>query len=146
MARRPDKTPTLAEQAFQLGRLPLAHTSSVKAGRLHWEGELRPTERSERYLVAIDYAPPGIPDISVLWPRLERPGGGVLPHTYEGDRLCLFYPGEWRRTMRIDTTIVPWISEWLLFYELWLFTGDWLGGGHGTPVPSKASGEERVAA
>jgi hypothetical protein len=140
MARRAEKGPTLAQQAYQLGRLPLARTSTVKAGRLHWEGMLHPTACSERYLVAIDYAPPGRPDITIISPPLEPPEVGVLPHTYEGDRPCLFFPGEWRPRMRIDTTIVPWISEWLLFYELWLFTGEWLGGGHGTPAPSKAGG------
>ncbi|MDY0295864.1 MAG: hypothetical protein RB296_00975 [Acidobacteriota bacterium] len=31
--------------------------------------------------------------------------------------------------MIIAKTIVPWASEWLIFYELWLATGEWLGGG-----------------
>lgn len=26
-------------------------------------------------------------------------------------------------------TIIPWTVEWLYFYELWLATGEWLGGG-----------------
>jgi hypothetical protein len=149
MARRADKGPTLAQQAYQLGRLPLARRSTAKAGRLRWEGQLQPTPRSECYLVRIDYAPPGTPDILVLSPQLERPEAGVLPHVYDGDRLCLYYPGEWHSRMRIDTTILPWISEWLLFYELWLFTGRGLGGGHGTPAPPKApepAGSLRAAA
>jgi hypothetical protein len=32
--------------------------------------------------------------------------------------------------MRISEYIVPWISLWLFFYETWLITGEWLGGGH----------------
>lgn len=32
--------------------------------------------------------------------------------------------------MRLADTIVVWASEWLFFYESWLLTGDWLGGGH----------------
>ena len=31
--------------------------------------------------------------------------------------------------MQLATTIVPWCSEWLFYYELWLATGEWLGGG-----------------
>jgi hypothetical protein len=31
--------------------------------------------------------------------------------------------------MLYTETIVPWISEWLMYYELWLSTGEWLGGG-----------------
>ena len=37
--------------------------------------------------------------------------------------------GEWNPTMLLSRTIVPWASEWLLFYELWVITGVWLGGG-----------------
>jgi hypothetical protein len=31
--------------------------------------------------------------------------------------------------MPLAMTVIPWISEWLYFYELWLVTGEWLGGG-----------------
>jgi hypothetical protein len=44
----------------------------------------------------------------------------------------------------VDNTILPWISEWLFFYELWLFTGDWLGGGHGTPASATAGDEAQA--
>ena len=33
----------------------------------------------------------------------------------------------------ISDTIIPWVADWLLYYELWLATGEWLGGGHGSP-------------
>jgi hypothetical protein len=29
----------------------------------------------------------------------------------------------------IADTLVPWASEWLFDYELWLATGEWYGGG-----------------
>jgi hypothetical protein len=32
----------------------------------------------------------------------------------------------------VDTTI-PWTSEWLINYEIWLPTGDWHGGGEWPP-------------
>lgn len=31
--------------------------------------------------------------------------------------------------MYVCDTIVPWTAEWLLNYELWLATGEWVGGG-----------------
>jgi hypothetical protein len=31
--------------------------------------------------------------------------------------------------MLLCQTIVPWISEWLLHYEIWLVTGKWCAGG-----------------
>jgi hypothetical protein len=33
-------------------------------------------------------------------------------------------------------SIVPWASEWLFFYEMWLITGEWDGGGRWPPLPS----------
>ena len=32
--------------------------------------------------------------------------------------------------MLIANTTLPWTAEWLFFYELWLVTGEWDGGGH----------------
>jgi hypothetical protein len=36
--------------------------------------------------------------------------------------------------MLLATSIVPWLLAWLIDYELWLATGEWLGGGmpHGS--------------
>jgi hypothetical protein len=31
--------------------------------------------------------------------------------------------------MSIAATIVPWLSLWLYYYEVWLATGAWEGGG-----------------
>ncbi len=39
-------------------------------------------------------------------------------------------PGEWKHDMLLSVTILPWIAEWLIHYELWLITGHWTGGGH----------------
>ena len=63
-------------------------------------------------------------------PRLEVPTGTKLPHVYGSDTLCLCYPCEWDSTKLIARTLVPWASEWLLYYEFWRATGMWLGGGH----------------
>jgi hypothetical protein len=47
-------------------------------------------------------------------------------------------------TFRLSTstfiayTILPWTSLWLYFYELWLVTGQWMGGGkHPSPEEKK---------
>lgn len=31
--------------------------------------------------------------------------------------------------MSLATTVVPWLEEWLAFYEGWFLTGTWQGGG-----------------
>ena len=37
--------------------------------------------------------------------------------------------------MYVAETTMPWAAEWLFFFELWLATDEWLGGGvlHGEP-------------
>ncbi len=51
------------------------------------------------------------------------------PHLYADGSLCLYWPKEWRwsRKAIIAETILPWAANWLLYYELWLDTGEWLG-------------------
>ena len=44
----------------------------------------------------------------------------------------LLYHGILNATLnRIANTIVHWAIEWLYYYENWVYTGKWLGGGHG---------------
>lgn len=60
-----------------------------------------------------------------------------IPHKYgiknrRGKKyveICLYYKHEWNRSMNISDTIVPWAIEWLYFYDMWLITKKWLGGG-----------------
>lgn len=57
-----------------------------------------------------------------------------LPHVYshKQQRLCLYSVSkeEWTREKLIVSTIIPWTSDWLFYYELWLPNGEWFGGGH----------------
>lgn len=61
----------------------------------------------------------------------------LIPHNYGvktfGNKkylhLCLWYRKEWDGTEFLSDTIIPWGIEWLLFYEIWLITGTWEGGG-----------------
>jgi hypothetical protein len=60
--------------------------------------------------------------------------------------LCLFLGNrEWHVSIPIADTLVPWASEWLLFYELWLATGGpWLGEGeHPPPGPVNRGARRR---
>ena len=57
-----------------------------------------------------------------------------LPHVYshKEQRLCLYSPSrrEWSNNKLIVSTIIPWTSDWLFYYELWVESGQWFGGGH----------------
>jgi hypothetical protein len=99
-------------------------------------GSLQPTDSSRLYTVTILYEAGRRPAAYVAGLR-TRPGAERAPHTYGPDRPCLFHPKgrEWRDDMIIATSFVPWLSVWLYFYEVWLATGEWEGGGiDHTPV------------
>jgi hypothetical protein len=59
----------------------------------------------------------------------------AFPHKFDIDeekkmvRLCLYRYQEFNSYKYLSKTIIPWTVEWLYFYELWLATGEWCGGG-----------------
>lgn len=105
-------------------------------GLASWRGWVQPTPLSERYELRVDYRVGQVPKVTVLSPDLEqRPGGDDLPHTYREGYLCLYLPRakEWVASMSIATSIMRWALLWLYFYEIWLKTGTWEGGGEHPP-------------
>lgn len=113
-----------------------------------WEGIVAPEKRHFR--VRISYTVPFAienlsilqvqPRVQVLNPILERHPeyeDGPIPHIYVNQKnpslpfLCLFdpYNREWSTSDLIADTTVPWTARYLYFYEGWLLTGKWLGGG-----------------
>jgi hypothetical protein len=123
---------SVAQQAFAIhSLLPDAKVNFRANAGLDVVTVIQPTPMSRRYTVRITYRAGGVPDVFVVAPELAlRPDADVLPHTYPGDKLCLHLPGQWRPHMYIAHTTIPWTSEWLFYYELWLVTGRWNGGGH----------------
>ena len=118
-------------QAHNLRKLFPLSQIRVEKGVLSWIGDVVPSPLSRKYKVRLSYKLGDSPKIHVIDPVLHAPAGERLPHTYPGKRLCLYYPraGEWRSDMLLSQTIVPWISEWLLHYEIWQATGIWCAGG-----------------
>jgi len=98
--------------------------------------KLRPTPISKQYDVKICFDKYLGVNVYVINEELEiAENRSKLPHIYppfDAQRLCLYSPKkkQWTREKLLISTIVPWASEWLQFYELWLINGDWLGGGH----------------
>ena len=127
MTRR--RVPTLAEQAVVLRERFPDSTIELTPKRLRWTGRIQPTVLSRTYVVRITYARDLVPQVRVLDPPLRGRPGERLPHVYRGPLLCLHLPGEWTDEMHLATTTIPWASAWLAFYEIWLATGNWLGGG-----------------
>lgn len=95
-----------------------------------WIGDVQPTPLSRSYSVKIEYEYLLAPRITVLSPKLKLAEGAKrLPHIYNSGNLCLYTPakGEWHSGLSIAATIVPWISTWLYYYEIWVITGEWMG-------------------
>jgi hypothetical protein len=120
-----------------------------------WEGILRPicqTYRvrivyfSRRYYDGWTLANPLV-SVTVIDPPVgpdPRGTGEPPPHTYRYGHppafphLCIFDPKlhEWTRDEYIVDKIVPWTIKWLFFFEDWLATGEWRGGGRHPEIPA----------
>jgi hypothetical protein len=105
-----------------------------------WDGVLSPLGAGA-YRVRVAYFPTlARPRVTVLEPKLELVEGATkVPHTFDSGRVCVHLTEEWDPSMYLHQTIVPWTSLWLYYYEVWLATGEWLGGGHGHPSNDKTT-------
>lgn len=106
----------------------------VRRGELTWEFDVRPTPLARTYSVLLRFRKGEAPEVFVLKPDLNALAGGRwLPHVYSSRpvRLCLHYPKyqEWSPMQSIADTIVPWTYLWLAYFEDWLLTDEWKGGG-----------------
>lgn len=137
MANSSSYTPI--QQYYMLIReFPLSK-GQVRYGKLIWHGEFKPSALSDRYWLKITYFSGGVPQAFIESPKPLPLADGAkrLPHTYDYDNgkqeICLFRPKyrEWNASMSIATTIVHWAVQWMYYYEMWLVSGKWLGGGHG---------------
>jgi len=134
--------PTLAEKGVRLRAAQPDSTLRFDHGdkRLVWIGHLQPTPASCRYRIRIEVwrSKPIMPKVFLEDPALQDRDGDEAPHLYSRERaqLCLWLPrrGEWSPHMWIAESVLLWAAEWLFFYEIWLATGEWMGGGeHPTP-------------
>jgi hypothetical protein len=126
---------TLAQQAMILRRSPwVGGQGGCRRNLLRWNFSVRPTVLSRTYAIALECRPSGALAVYVRSPNLvELAGHRRLPHVYSQwpTQLCLYLPGtgEWHRGRSIAETIVPWTYLWLHYFEEWLVSDDWQGGG-----------------
>lgn len=126
---------TAAQQFVNLRGNPISRGGGVlQPGRFTWRYSATPSPLSRDYGVRIEFKQGGRPEIFVDDPDLHALAAGrPIPHLYQQKppRLCLYLPRtyEWQRWMRLDQTVVPWIALWLFYFEEWLDSDDWKGGG-----------------
>ena len=108
----------------------------IKNNCLIWYGEIKPTPFSHVYKIKIICNRGKKPKIFLCGEHIEGIEKNDFPHNYHKDKkkqevhLCLNMPHEFNYSLRIVDTIIPWTQEWLFYYEIWLITGQWRGGGH----------------
>lgn len=146
MAQKNNPIP-IAIQASSIKKFfPGSVVSTFHGQELTWTHTIKPSPLGEDYEIKLVYKINGTrkktgiqkttsaPKIYVLNPKLELAKGKTrLPHCYDqkSQHLCLYYPDgiEWKKSMILATTVIPWAIEWLYHYEIWLGTGEWTGGG-----------------
>jgi hypothetical protein len=133
-----EAVPTLAQRAIELRALQLPGARIHFRGRqLLMEVGISPGLFGRLYECQLTMKPDcAAPDVIVVGPDLGALAQGKrIPHTYayagRGTRLCLWWPKarEWVPRMKIADTFLPWTAEWLHYFEVWLQTDEWQGGG-----------------
>jgi hypothetical protein len=121
-------------------------TTSSTYQSMKVKGFLQPTSRSLSYHFILKYNLVESPKIKIVSPELQKNSKGEdAPHLYPGKNLCLYHPKyrEFSRSDFLFDTIIPWTSLWLYYYEVWLLTDEWLGGGE-HPVIQKPKTNEKT--
>ncbi|WP_149304602.1 MULTISPECIES: nucleotidyltransferase domain-containing protein [Flavobacteriaceae] len=100
----------------------------ITDGKLLGKGKIKPNGCKKEYEILVEY------DINRQG-RKERVyvlndsqiKFGKTPHLYPGNSLCLYYPKDLSPHLDLNfVDVMPWISEWLIMYELWKKYGLWL--------------------
>lgn len=100
----------------------------VKDGKLLGKGKIKPEGCKKEYELLVEY------DINrsgrkerVFVLNDSRVKFGQTPHLYPGNSLCLYYPKDLPLYLDLNfVDVIPWVSEWLVMYELWNKYGVWM--------------------
>jgi len=130
-------------QALCQNPLALRGEGTLRIGKFRFRYYAQPTPISRQYQIEILYSRYKRPNVFVLEPDLlALADGRKLPHVYQQKPpdLCLYMPntGEWSPEKLISRTILPWSVVWLYYFENWLATDNWAGGGE-HPNPGQES-------
>ena len=110
------------EEAF-----PFFNCSIDRSSLLTCKGWLQPDGCKSRYHVKIESMPGKEPKTTILSPSILP---SVHIHMYSDHSLCLHYKPDLKWTERIFVWkyTIPWLCEWIIFYELYEVNGQkWLG-------------------
>ena len=127
--------PLLVQEGTLRSYFPDSYVKRKGETYITWIGSITPTVLSPSYSIKLNYSYREGVGVYVLEPKPLQLAVGKkrLPHVYstKEQKLCLYYPlwREWHPGKLYVHTLIPWTSEWLCHYELWVGTGIWHGGG-----------------
>lgn len=108
----------------------------IHADTLVCTGNIQPPNCPD-YRVRIEFRAGYSPQVFILNHDIE-PEPDI--HMYSNRSLCLYYPGDqrWKDNTSIAEHTIPWVYEWILYYELYKLTGNWEGDyvPHGANIQS----------
>jgi|APSaa5957512622_1039677.scaffolds.fasta_scaffold100167_2 hypothetical protein len=144
---KPKKYTPVEQYVFLNKSLTINGEGSVLKNVLTWIFKAQPTPFSRIYTIRIEFNGRS-PKVYVIDPKItEIARGRKIPHLYnqEKQQLCLYYPkyGEWTTYKKISNTIVLWAFLWLYYFEIWVLTDKWEGGGK-EPEPKKKTRKKRI--
>jgi hypothetical protein len=143
-----NKISLIVQEGTLKSKYPNSRIIRDKENKIQWEGILKPTPLSGNYKIQIIYQSGKGIDVFVKepFPLQLAENKKSLPHVYstKEQKLCLYYPkgNEWNKGQLYTETIIPWISEWLFHYEIWLATEIWFGGGIHNETEKKDDNKE----
>ncbi|MGV8963801.1 MAG: phospholipase D-like domain-containing protein [Candidatus Saccharimonadaceae bacterium] len=110
---------TWIERKFSFLKCRIENDTLICRGKFKVDG-------CNTYDIRIEFRADLFPQVYILNPAIIS---NAEIHIYNEGSLCLFYPGElkWKNTTQIAEYTIPWIYEWILYYELYLLTGVWEG-------------------
>jgi hypothetical protein len=124
---------SIGQQAFLLKNSIANAKVSTGIRSLEFRALVRPTAISREYDLRIRYEIGKHPVSTILAPNIGELTTKKIPHLWKVDpyELCLYFSPEkeWLPHMHLARTIFPWSLEWMFFFECWLGSGEWDGGG-----------------
>jgi len=90
------------------------------------KGVLQPLDYIQPYEVEIKVFCGRSPRVYIMNPTVPYDKN---IHMYKQGHLCLYYPRDmyWASNTSITEYTIPWINEWIIYYELYKISGVWGG-------------------
>lgn len=87
---------------------------------------LQPLHYTDEYEVEMIFSGKSVPKIYLKSPKIPV---NYEIHMYAEGNLCLFYPPDfkWTESTSAADSIIPWINEWIVYYEIYKISGVWEG-------------------